>query len=77
LDDCINSPIPTVIAFTGNEIGYDIKSKLALSGYGIEVESQFNEIKKSVNITNTDVLKQRAMIELGLNWLDDQSSKRV
>jgi hypothetical protein len=77
LDDCINSPIPTVIAFTGKEIGYDIKSKLVLSGYGIEVESQFNEMKNSVNITNTDVLKQRAKIELGLNWLDDQSSKKV
>jgi 3-deoxy-D-manno-octulosonate 8-phosphate phosphatase KdsC-like HAD superfamily phosphatase len=71
------SPIPTVIAFTGDEIGNDIKSKLVLSGYGIEVNSKFNEKTKSINITNTDVLKQRAMIELGLNWLADQSNKLV
>lgn len=77
LDDCVNSPIPTVIAFSGPEIGIDIKSKLVLSGYGVEIDAIYDKSKSSIKIIDSEILKQRAKIALGLNWLADQSNKLV
>ena len=36
LDDSIVSPIPTLLVFAGNSIRDDMKSKLIMSGIGIE-----------------------------------------
>jgi hypothetical protein len=77
LDDCIGTPIPTVIAFAGEYIGNDIKSKLVLSGYGIEIDMNYDSVTDTVTILDSFMLKQRAKIELGLDWLADQASKRV
>lgn len=67
LDDCIASPIPTILVFAGDHIRDDMKSKLIMSGYGIEV--QFIEKDgKCVLIDYKNLMKQRCYIELGLNW---------
>lgn len=65
LEDCISSPIPTILVFAGDFIRDDMKSKLIMSGKGIEVEFQ-EENGKVVDDKN--LLKQRCYIELGLNW---------
>ena len=33
LDDCVSAPIPAIIAFAGEKIRDDMKSKLLMSGY--------------------------------------------
>ena len=38
LDDCMASPIPTILVFSGDYIRADMKSKLIMSGNGLEVE---------------------------------------
>lgn len=68
LDDCVASPIPTILVFAGDYIRDDMKSKLIMSGHGIEVK--FVE-KEDGNYDLNDfknLLKQRCYIELGLNW---------
>lgn len=77
LDDCKNSPIPTIIAFSGAFIGADIKSKLILSGYGVEVDINYDPVTKIITVNNSEVLRQRAMIELDLDWLYDQRQRLV
>lgn len=68
LEDCLSSPIPTVLVFAGKHIRDDMKSKLVMSGIGIEVE--YNEIaEEQFELKdNYNLLKQRCYIELGLNW---------
>ncbi len=68
LDDCIASPIPTILVFAGDKIRDDMKSKLIMSGQGLEVKFSVDE---NENITFSDphnLLRQRCYIELGLNW---------
>lgn len=65
LDDCISSPIPTILVFAGSFIKDDMKSKLIMSGSGIEIE--FNENDNQISDPK-HLLKQRCYIELGLNW---------
>ena len=65
LEDCINSPIPTILVFAGDPIKNDMKSKLVMSGRGIEVEFQEKDGKI---VDKENLLKQRCYIELGLNW---------
>ncbi len=77
LEDCENAPIPMVIAFTGEYIGPDIKSRLVLSGLGIEVGTIYDPHIDEVTITDASVLKQRALMALGLDWLVDQSDCEV
>ncbi len=65
LEDCKSSPIPTIIVFSGKGIKDDIKSKLIMSGLGIEVN-----FKKGVISEKPPLLLQRISIELGINWLN-------
>ena len=68
LDDCIASPIPTILVFAGDFIRDDMKSKLIMSGHGIEV--QFLEQADGSYLLSDfkNLLRQRCYIELGLNW---------
>jgi len=70
LDDCITCPIPTIIVFSGAEIKDDMKSKLILSGIGVEVKFRPSAKKPSNDkIEDTKkLLRQRVCIELGLDW---------
>ena len=70
LEDCGSVPVPTIIVFAEPEIRDDMKSKLVMSGRGIEVE--FDMQGESVTHFNdpNDLLKQRCYIELGLNWFE-------
>ena len=65
LEDCKSSPIPTIIVFSGKGIKDDIKSKLVMSGLGIEVGFEDGQI-----IEKPPLLLQRICIELGINWLN-------
>ncbi len=69
LDDCIASPIPTILVFAGPFIRDDMKSKLIMSGHGIEIDFDADPdgtIKVFEDPYN--LLRQRCYIELGLNW---------
>lgn len=68
LDDCMASPIPTIMVFAGDYIRDDMKSKLIMSGHGIELE--YIEVSEGEYQLKDfkNLLKQRCYIELGLNW---------
>ena len=68
LDDCMSSPIPTILVFAGDYIRDDMKSKLIMSGHGIEVIFKANEQQEFFFEDPKCLLKQRCYIELGLNW---------
>lgn len=68
LDDCLASPIPTILVFAGDYIRDDMKSKLIMSGHGIEVKFIESEEGKYQLVDFKNLLKQRCYIELGLNW---------
>lgn len=68
LDDCISSPIPTILVFAGGFIRDDMKSKLIMSGRGIEVKFDENGEGQFEFSDPHNLLKQRCYIELGLNW---------
>jgi len=72
LEDCKTSPILTIIVFAGEGIKIDVKTFLINSGLGYEVK--FNEQQARI-IEGQDILKQRILMELGLNWLEDQKEK--
>ncbi|MCR4437410.1 MAG: hypothetical protein NUV41_16590 [Eubacteriales bacterium] len=65
LEDCKNAPIPVLIVFAGKGIKTDVKSRLIMSGYGIEVEFIDGRIKE-----RKPMLLQRIAIELGINWFN-------
>jgi hypothetical protein len=68
LDDCLASPIPTIMVFAGEHIRDDMKSKLIMSGHGIEVEyKQIDEDTYKLDDFK-NLMKQRCYMELGLNW---------
>ena len=68
LDDCMASPIPTILVFAGDFIRDDMKSKLIMSGHGIELE--YIEVSEGEYQLRDfkNLFKQRCYIELGLNW---------
>lgn len=68
LDDCLASPIPTILVFAGDFIRDDMKSKLIMSGHGIEVKYMENAAGQYELLDFKNLLKQRCYIELGLNW---------
>lgn len=68
LDDCLAAPIPTILVFAGDHIRDDMKSKLIMSGHGIEVKFQEQEDGTYKLIDTKNLFKQRCYIELGLNW---------
>ena len=77
LDDCISAPIPAIIAFAGPKIRDDMKSKLLMSGYGIELsfdeDIEGNHILKDTN----NLFRQRCYIELGLNWFPVATGQKI
>ena len=72
LEDCRSCPIPAIIVFAskGNVIKEDMKSKLILSGIGIEVSFNFDESNQENDAIEDQykLLRQRVYIELGLDW---------
>lgn len=68
LDDCIASPIPTIMVFAGDFIRDDMKSKLIMSGHGIEVGFVEKTLDNYELSDYKNLMKQRCYIELGLNW---------
>lgn len=73
LEDARKTPIPTIVVFSGEGIEEDVKAQLISSGRGIEVRWSESESFHS----GVDVLKQRVLIELGLDWLSDQIKNKV
>jgi hypothetical protein len=73
LEDAKNTPIPTIIVFSGEEIKQDVKALLISSGIGIEVEWS----PERGFGAGLDIFKQRVLIELGLPWLQDQEDRKV
>jgi hypothetical protein len=70
LEDCLACPIPTIIVFSGAGIKEDMKTKLVLSGKGIEVNFiPKDDDPQEDKIEDPGLLfRQRVYIELGLNW---------
>lgn len=77
LDDCLAAPIPTIIAFAGDYIRDDMKSKLIMSGIGIELQFIENEDGSFSLIDPNGLFRQRCYIELGLNWFSFATGDRV
>lgn len=77
MDDCIASPIPTIMVFAGDFIRDDMKSKLIMSGQGIEVEFYEDDEGLYLLNDNKNLLKQRCYIELGLNWFPFATGNKI
>lgn len=77
LDDCISSPIPTIMVFAGDYIRDDMKSKLIMSGKGIEVGYKEISDGKYELTDYKNLMKQRCYIELGLNWFPFATGDRM
>ncbi len=77
LDDCISAPIPAIIAFAGPKIRDDMKSKLIMSGYGIELvyDEDLNGERKLKDPQN--LFRQRCYMELGLNWFPYATGQKI
>ena len=76
LDDCISAPIPSIIAFAGDKIRDDMKSKLLMSGRGIEMK--YDEIDGERVLEDPNALfRQRCYIELGLNWFPFATGQKI
>lgn len=69
LEDCIAAPIPTILVFAGLYIRDDMKSKLIMSGHGLEAVFDVNEDGSVYHFGDpNNLIRQRCYIELGLNW---------
>ena len=69
LDDCMASPIPTIIVFAGKEIRADMRSKLITSGIGVEVGYRLDEDDHICEIIDPlNLLRQRVYIALDMDW---------
>lgn len=70
LEDCKASPIPTIIVFSGDYIKDDMKSKLIISGIGLEVDYEEDDTNHENDkiIDPHKLFRQRVYIELGLDW---------
>ena len=77
LDDCISAPIPAIIAFAGSKIREDMKSKLIMSGYGIELVYEEDSNGERILEDPKNLFKQRCYIELGLNWFPHASGQKI
>jgi len=73
VEDVKRAPIPALLVFSGNGIAPDVKAQLISSGVGLEIEW---EPEKGFG-QGVDILKQRVLLELKLDWLADQSDKKV
>lgn len=77
LDDCISAPIPAIIAFAGPKIRDDMKSKLLMSGYGIELNYNKNQTGNHELSDPNFLFRQRCYIELGLNWFPVATGQKI
>lgn len=77
LDDCLAAPIPTILVFAGDYIRDDMKSKLIMSGHGIEANYAPDALGNYVLSDPKNLLKQRCYIELGLNWFPFATGDRI
>ena len=77
LDDCLASPIPTILVFAGEKIRDDMKSKLVMSGVGLEVKVNVENDKIIGFEDPFNLLRQRCYIELGLNWFPFASGQKI
>lgn len=78
LEDCIASPIKTLIVFAGGRIRSDMRSKLILSGIGIELGYRINKYRRLYEVLDPqNILLQRVFIELGLNWLEYSTNRTL
>ena len=77
LDDCVSAPIPAIIAFAGPKIRDDMKSKLLMSGYGIEL--MFDEVAPGERrlVDTNNLFRQRCYIELELNWFPFATGQKM
>jgi len=72
-DDLKKAPIPCLLVFSGTGIAPDVKAQLISSGIGLEIGW---EPEKGFG-NGLEILRQRVLIQLGLDWLQDQSDKKV
>ena len=77
LDDCVSSPIPAIIAFAGPCIRDDMKSKLIMSGYGVELYFECDETGRNRLVDPDKLFRQRCYIELGMNWFPIATGQRI
>lgn len=77
LDDCISAPIPAIIAFAGPKIRDDMKSKLLMSGKGLELEFNEDESGERVLKDPYNLFRQRCYLELGLNWFPVATGQKI
>ena len=77
LDDCIASPIPTIMAFAGDYIRDDMKSKLIMSGYGLEIKYIVHDDGDTEIVDFKNLFKQRCFIELGLDWFTFATGDKI
>lgn len=75
LDDCLASPIHTIIVFAGKEIKADMRSKLITSGIGIEVGYKLDDDGHICDVVDPlNLLRQRVYIALDMDWFPFASS---
>lgn len=78
LEDCLASPVKTLIVFAGGRIRSDMRSKLILSGIGIELGYRLNKYRRIYQVLDPqNILLQRVFIELGMNWLDYATNRTL
>jgi len=78
LEDCIASPIPTILVFAGNFIRDDMKSKLIMSGKGLEMKFEVNDNGEVTKFEDTNnLVRQRCYIELGMNWFPFATGEKI
>ncbi|WP_027397943.1 PD-(D/E)XK nuclease superfamily protein [Anaerovibrio lipolyticus] len=69
LDDCLASPIPTIIVFAGKAIRADMRSKLITSGIGVEIGYLLDDNNRICDIVDPlNLLRQRVYIALDMDW---------
>ncbi len=77
LDDCMAAPIPAIIAFAGPKIRDDMKSKLIMSGYGLELTFDEDDTGTRVLQDPYYLFRQRCSIELGMNWFPVATGQKM
>ena len=73
----LESAYISIIAFAGSKIRDDMKSKLIMSGYGIELVYEEDSNGERILEDPKNLFKQRCYIELGLNWFPHASGQKI
>ncbi len=77
LDDCMAAPIPAIIVFAGPKIRDDMKSKLLMSGHGVELTYDADESGERTLGDPHKLFRQRCYIELGMNWFPYATGQKI